>query len=92
MAKAWHCVGCATKAGEKKDGKKASKAAAPAVVAEQAVAVAAAAAPASTSNPSSETKGTGKVSWIKRTSGQVSLLFSIRLPGCTLHGYIRDGD
>ncbi|KAI7925386.1 hypothetical protein M0657_004168 [Pyricularia oryzae] len=70
MAKAWHCVGCATKAGEKKDGKKASKAAAPAVVAEQAVAVAAAAAPASTSNPSSETKGTGKVSWIKRTSGQ----------------------
>lgn len=72
MAKAWHCVGCATKAGEKKEGKKASKAGAPAAAAEQAAVTAAAASSASTSSHSVGTKSTGKVSWIKRTSGQVS--------------------
>ncbi|TLD19312.1 hypothetical protein PspLS_09982 [Pyricularia sp. CBS 133598] len=73
MAKAWHCFGCATKAGEKKEGKKASKAAAPAVAAEQAaVAAVAAVAAASplTSTSQIGTRSTGKVSWIKRTSGQ----------------------
>lgn len=68
-AKAWHCAGCApTKAGEKKDGRKASsKTGGVAVAMEQA---SSAAILGLASNSHTGGRGSGKASWMKRTSGQ----------------------